>query len=632
MINRSFPIAARIATCFLAASLISNATIAEDTSRSEVAQSASASNLLDALEAREHATLTEEVPIRLRSGTVLSGQLLVPTGPARGRKVPTILVQTPYLPMAEVGIGVERAVLTRLIRNGYAVVIVNDRGTQWSEGEYHWLMHAREDGLDVLSWIESQPWSDGKVGTIGCSSSAEVELPLAMANPPQLKAAVAMGAATAIGVIPHFADQGIFYMGGVPSFDWAWWYHGNGYQHHPKLPPGLSQTERAALARAFDSESRYHTEDLTWADHLPSATVLDAIGSPTTEFNRLITLSPDSPQWHEYDFVNTGQSTRVPILHIDSWYDTIEVYGTTRLFEYLSRNSPNQYLVVGGTAHCRQASETADTRVGERPIGDARFDYVDMLVRWFDHWLVADGRARLSQPKIQYYNLASSHWVSSREWPVRASGKTLYLASDGHANSLKGDGQLTHAGAAGSPPDQLSDDPSHPVPTQGGGCCSEMVSLDQRSVEGRSDVLVYTSEPFKQPMDIAGYVPVNLYVSSSAPDGDLMVKLVDVYPDGRAFNITDSALRLRYREGINRRALMKPGAIYEVLLERMVVASRFEAGHRLRLEVAGTNFPEYERNLHTGGRNYDETTPQLAQLRIYHDRQHPSRITLPVVR
>jgi len=590
-----------------------------------------APDLLDVLEVRGQATLSEAVPVRLRDGTVLSGQVIVPDPLAAHDRRPTILVQTPYSPAMEVGHGIVKTLLARMIRKGYALVIVNVRGTQWSEGEYRWLKGARNDGLDVLDWITAQPWSDGKVGTIGCSSSAEVELPLAMANPPALKAAVAMGAATGVGVIPHFADQGIFYMGGVPSFDWAWWYHGNGYLHHPKFPPGISQAERVALTRAFDAEARYRTEDLTWADHLPSSTVLDAIGSPATEFNRMIRLAPGSAEWGEYDFVNAGQATRVPILHVDSWYDTIEVYGTARLFEYLSRNSPNQYLVIGGTAHCRQGSETADTRVGDRPIGDARFDYAGTLERWFEHWLADERGGELLQPRVQYYSLESSRWVSADRWPVPARTRTLYLSSGGHANSLNGDGQLNAVRATGRIPDQFEDDPTHPVPTMGGGCCSEMVSVDQRSVESRPDVLVYTSAPFDSPTEIAGYLPVTLYLSSSAPDGDIMVKLVDVYPDGRAFNITDTARRLRYRNGVDHVELMTPGTTYEVLVEQMVVASRFEKGHRLRLEIAGTNFPEYERNLHSGGRNFDETTPAVARLTLYHDPEHPSRIALPVV-
>jgi uncharacterized protein len=582
-------------------------------------------SLLDALGAKGSARLYELVPLRLRDGTILSATLLVPD---TAGKRPTILIQTPYAPKFELGIGLEREVMSRLLAKGYAIAIVNVRGTQWSEGEYHWMKGARNDGLDTVDWITTQPWSNGKVGTYGCSSSGEVQLPLAMANPPALKAAVAMGAATAAGVIPGFADQGIFYMGGVPSFDWAWWYHGNGYYHHPHLPRDLTQEERVALSHAFDAESRYRTEDLGWATHLPSATLLDAIGSPQTEFNRLIRLEPNSPAWSEYDFVRSGQSTRVPVLHVDSWYDTIEVYGTARMFEYLSGNSPDQYLAIGASAHCAQGSETANTLVGQRPVGDARFDFAGMVVQWFDHWLQDSGE--LHFPKVQYYSLEANHWSSAPQWPLKSSARRFYLSSRTSANSAAGDGLLTERGRRAQAADEFLDNPSDPVPTMGGGCCTDMVSLDQAPVEARRDVLVYSSEPLTKPLDIAGYVTVRLYVSSSEPDGDLMVKLVDVYPDGKAFNITDTALRLRYRDGIEQPHLMKPGAVYAATLGQMAVAAHFAPGHRLRLEIAGTNFPEYERNLHTGGENSSATSARTARVRVLHDNGHASYLELPV--
>jgi hypothetical protein len=567
----------------------------------------------------------------MRDGTLLLANVIVPVGAAAGAKLPTILIQTPYLATNETQIGLERTVLGELIRKGYAVAIVNVRGTHWSEGEYRWLKGARNDGLDTLDWITRQAWSNGKVGTIGCSSSGEVTIPLATANPPALKAVVAMAAATAIGVIPGYADQGAFYTGGVPNFNWAWWYHGNGYHHHPKLRRGISQAERVALSHAFDSEARHSGEDLSWAGHLPSSEILNAIDSPETEFNRLIRLKPNNPEWLEYDFLAEGQATTVPILHVDSWYDTLEAYGTARMYEQLAARSPSQYLLLGGSAHCRQGSETKNTMVGERPIGDARFDWSGTIVKWFDHWLKDDANGNLGMPNVQYYTVESDRWTSAPAWPVKSTPRRMYLSSGGNANSLSGDGRLVDRAPGQEPADTLLDAPLNPVPTLGGGCCTEVVSRDQTPIEQRPDVLVYTSEPFDRPVEIAGYLSVTLYVSSSAVDGDVMVKLVDVYPDGKAYNLTDTAQRLRYRDGIFRESLMEPGKIYEVTLGQMVFATRFAPGHRLRLEIAGTNFPEYERNLHTGGRNWDETQALTARLTVHHDRAHASFLQLPVV-
>jgi hypothetical protein len=208
----------------------------------------------------------------------------------------------------------------------------------------------------------------------------------------------------------------------------------------------------------------------------------------------------------------------------------------------------------------------------------------------------------------------------------------LYLASDGHANSLSGDGKLLPQPSSGAAADEFVDDPLHPVPSLGGSCCSHQVSRDQSAIESRQDVLVYTSDSFRDTTRIVGDVNVTLSVSSSAPDTDVMVKLVDVDADGRPFNLTDTAVRMRYRKGDGSIALMQPGQAYRVKVTGLVTATDLLPGHRLRIEVAGTNFPNYERNLHTGGRNFDEQAAQIARNRILHDAHNASFIefdTLP---
>jgi uncharacterized protein len=586
-------------------------------------------NPLDILGARKIAHLQQGVLVPLRDGTKLMATLVVPDGATTRSPRAAILDQTPYPAQQELRMG--RAVLSRLVRKGYVIVVVNDRGTQWSGGEYHWLRKASSDGADVVAWITSQPWSSHAVGAWGCSSSGEVEFSLARANPPGLKAMVTMAAATGVGVIPGFADQGLFYTGGVPSFDWAWWYHGHGYWHHPKLPPGLSLAERLALIQQFNPLAySAASEDLTWAGHLPAEDVLNAIGSPQTEFDKLIRLAPDDPTWKEYDFLNTGDRTTVPMLLVDSWYDTIEAYGTAKAFQYLSGNAPNQYLIMGAGPHCKMGYETKQTMVGERPVGDARFDYAGTVARWFDHWLRDGGRGKLDMPRVQYYSLASNHWEAARSWPPPSHALKLYLYSQGHANSLLGDGQLLWHPHSG-PADNFLDDPMHPVPTNGGGCCNPDVSRDQTAIERRQDVLVYTTPPLTRALNIAGYLNATLYFSTSVPDTDLALKFVDVYPDGKAYNVLDTMERLRYRDGISRPKLMKAGRIYKIVLRQMVVASRFAPGHRLRIEIAGTNFPEYERNLNTGGRDYRGTHAVVARDSIYHSRGHRSFFEIPVV-
>ena len=587
---------------------------------------------LEALGLVGAADLQTVVPVPMRDGVKLSASIILPRG-AAAQKLPVILIRSPYTPSFELSEPLAPPLLSHLVRNGYAIVVVNDRGTQWSEGRYQWLQGANQDGSDILDWITQQEWSNGKVGTFGCSSSGESQPPLATINHPAHKAMVEMAGATATGVIPGYGDQGIFYHGGVPDLAWSWWYHRFGLKDRPLLPPGISQDTRTRIAASFSPEPSFGDVDfLALASHLPSGDILKASGIPEAQWDRLIQLTPASREWKEQDFVRVGDRTRVPGLHIDSWYDVIEAYPTVKLYEYLSGNSPNQHLIVGPTAHCGMGTETEATSVGDRTVGDGRFDYVAEIGHWFDRWLKDDTSAP-EPPPVQYYVLNSGQWKTANAWPP-PEGKPmrLYFTSGGHANSLSGDGRLIRGPSSGAAQDEFVDDPAHPVPSLGGSCCSDEVSRDQSGIESRQDVLVYTSDAFRETTRIVGDVVVTLSVSSSAPDTDVMVKLVDVDADGHAYNLTDTATRMRYRKGDGSSVLMQPGQPYPVRITGLVTAMDLSAGHRLRIEVAGSNFPNYERNLHTGGRNFDESTPHIARNRIWHDAHNASFIefeTLP---
>jgi putative CocE/NonD family hydrolase len=582
---------------------------------------------LEVLGLEDAAVFEPVVPVPMRDGVRLSANILLPKDKAQ-QKLPVILIRSPYTPGSEVSESLASTLLPHLVRSGYAIVIVNDRGTQWSEGSYQWLKGANQDGSDILDWITRQTWSNGKVGTFGCSSSGESQPPLATINHPAHKAMVEMAGATAAGTIPGYRDQGIFYHGGVPDLAWTWWYHRYGLRQRPVLPAGAAQDTRERIAASFSPEPDYGEGDfLALVNHLPTADILRASGVPLTEWDRLITLTPASPEWKEFDFVRDGDKTSVPGLHIDSWYDEIEAYPTVKMFEYLSGNSPNQHLVMGPTAHCEMGTETPATSVGDRTVGDGRFDYVTLVTRWFDRWL-KDDTSVSELPRVQYYVLNSSEWKTADTWPPPGGRPVrLFFSSGGHANGASGDGRLLATRpSAGAASDELIDDPLHPVPSLGGSCCSDQVAREQSAVEARQDVLVYSSDTFTETTRIVGDVTVNLYVSSSAPDTDVMVKLVDVDAEGHAYNLSDTALRLRYRNGGAAAPPLQPGKTYPVKITGMVTASDFLPGHRLRIEVASTNFPNYERNLNSGGRNVDETVPHTARTRILHDARNASFI------
>jgi hypothetical protein len=235
--------------------------------------------------------------------------------------------------------------------------------------------------------------------------------------------------------------------------------------------------------------------------------------------------------------------------------------------------------------------------------------------------------------------MGANEWRSSSTWPPEgAEMATYYLASGGEANSLFGDGRLTTA-APGleASADSFTYDPFNPVLSYGGNvCCTGNAitpgAFDQRRMEARQDVLVYTSDPLEEGIEVSGPIEVTLFVSSDAKDTDFTVKLVDVYPDGRAYNLDETILRARYREGFDRQVWMEDGKVYELTMSPMSTANFFEAGHRVRIEVSSSNFPRFTRNLNTGGANYDETEGVVAHNVVHHTAEHPSRVRLPIVR
>jgi putative CocE/NonD family hydrolase len=454
-------------------------------------------------------------------------------------------------------------------------------------------------------------------------------------NHPAHKAMIAMGPGAGIGSIPGVGTQGGFYKGGVPNLEWEGWYKINGHIHRPKLPADISQPERVRLADMYspflaltpDAKKRLKERALESRDELPSEDILRRIGVPETDFDKMITFSPADPRWRLYDLIHDGDHPRVPALYIDAWYDFTS-FGTLKLFEYL-QDTANQFLIVAPTAHCSMKEATEQTKVGERFLGDARYDYDKLIVEWFDYWLKDQPNNVLDRPKVQAYLMGTNVWKTYSSWPAPGvKTSSWFLHSDGHANSRLGTGQLSEAQSAAEPADAFVSDPLHPVPYQG-GADDAPVAQDQGNIETRNDVLVYSSDLLKQRVVLTGEVKAIFYVSSTTPDADLALKLVDVYPDGRAFNVSDTMLRLRYRDGYAVPKLMKPGEVYRAELTGIATNNSFEPGHRIRIEIAGNN-SHYERNLQTGGKNYEETRAAVATIQIYHSMIRPSHLELPI--
>jgi putative CocE/NonD family hydrolase len=297
--------------------------------------------------------------------------------------------------------------------------------------------------------------------------------------------------------------------------------------------------------------------------------------------------------------------------------------------------------MVAPVTHCAYTRASEHTMVGDRDVGDARWDYSELIYAWFDYWLKGEQNGITDTlPRVRYYTMGSNQWHTTSAWPPpEAEMVTYWLHSDGTADTSLESGRLTRERPGDEEPvDVIRYDPMDPVVSHGGNVCCiggaiDAGSLDQREVErDRNDILVYTTESFPDGVDVTGPVEVTLFVSSDARDTDFTVKLLDVFPDGRAYNLDESIQRARYREGYGREVFMEPGVVYEVKVGPLTTSNYFAPGHRIRIEVSSSNFPRFTRNLNTGGRNFDETEGVVALNQLHHTRDYPSQLRLSVVR
>jgi putative CocE/NonD family hydrolase len=334
----------------------------------------------------------------------------------------------------------------------------------------------------------------------------------------------------------------------------------------------------------------------------------------------------------------------IPGLWMMTWYD-VSTAPNLAAYNYVrSTASPavanQQYAVIAPTGHCGYKRAAEHTIVGERDLGDARLDYDALTFSWFDHFLKGEDSPLLDKtPKVQYYTMGLNKWQCSETWPPKeAKPVTWYLSSAGHANSLNGDGSLVATAQPKDAIDSFVYDPMNPVPTHGGGfCCMgadfKSGALDQRSMETRNDILVYSTGPLKEGVEVSGPIDVTLYVSSDAKDTDFTVRLIDALPDGTAYNIDENIQRVRYREGYDKPPVfMEKDKVYKIAFQPMQTSIYFAPGHELRIEVSSSNFPRFDRNLNTGGDNVSETQGVVAHNAIHHSAQYPSSITLSVVK
>jgi predicted acyl esterase len=531
----------------------------------------------------------------MHDGTRLSANVFLP---AEQGQVPAILIRTPY------GKGTDLIPnYQAFVDRGYAVVVQDVRGRYESEGTFQPLAQEGDDGNDTINWIARQPWSNGKVGMTGGSYLGIVQWKAALRGNPHLKAIFPVvsgdddyrdryyspGGAFQLGHRLEWMAENLKAPGYVPDFNRFIWH----------LP--LRVSDVAATGR----------RDPTYAE---------AMDHPAMD-----------SFWRAISTREHVDEIRVPVFAVGGWYDNF-VESDLNAYAALHKSSGLNHILIGPWPH-NMSYQFPEGDFGPQASVPVR----RLQLQWFDQWLKGKDTPLAAAPPVEVFVMGANMWREERAWPpAHARLQALYINSDGRANTVGGDGVLEPRQPRREAQDSYTYDPRDPAPTRGGAtCCNPVVMawgpLDQRAVERRQDVLVYTSRPLTADLEVLGPVKVVLYVASSAVDTDFTAKLVDVFPDGYARILTDGILRLRYRESLEKAVLAHPGQVYQVAIDAGVTGNVFKKGHSLRLEISSSNFPRFDRNANTGGPEADETRLTKATQSIYHGRAHPSRVEVMVM-
>ncbi|MBI3694023.1 MAG: CocE/NonD family hydrolase [Acidobacteria bacterium] len=554
------------------------------------------------------------VPIPMRDGVILYADVY---RPAKEGKYPVLVSRTPYsterYPSAY-----EQAVF--FSRRGYVFVYQDVRGRHESEGHWEPFRNDIEDGYDTIEWAAKQPWSNGKVGMEGGSYLGHVQWRAAMSLPPHLVTIFPSVAATSL-----YADWITLNGGWRLSFNFGW---------------GPVRQESRIMQNTgphtiHDGPEAISFDKILW--HLPLMDMQKLAGR-NAQFYRDWIQHPDyDDYWKKLNAEEVFDQIPIPVHTLGGWFDIFS-QGTLRGYVGMSHQ--------GKTAAAREKSRMIIGPWGHGPSQktgvidfgpEANINQHAVALRWFDYWLAGLDSGIQNEPPVTIYVMGRGVWRQEKEYPLARTRYTkMYFASGGSANTDRGDGRLSwDPPPAGAKPDQYQYDPNNPVPSLGGNnCCGTPTAAgpqDQRPVEGRQDVLVYTSDRLDRAVEVTGPVKVVLHASSDAPDTDFVAKLVDVYPDGRAFNVCEGILRARYRESLSRPRPLEPGKIYEMTIDLVGTSNAFLPGHRIRVDITSSHFPQFDRNPNTGEPFGTSAATRVARQAVHHSSAHPSHIVLPMI-
>ena len=566
-------------------------------------------------------TYERNIAVKMRDGVNLRADIYRPQSDG---KFPVLLQRTPYNKDNEIGFGIKAAA------RGYVVIFEDVRGRYASEGEWYTFKNEPNDGYDSVEWAAALPYSDGRVGMFGGSYVGATQMLAAIAHPPHLA-----------GICPIVTAS---------NYHENWTYQGGA------LAQWFDEDWTSGLAHnTYDRLVEQQNDPVggIWKLPLTQYSILNLDQRPDLAANASVApyfldwLAHPSydDYWKAISIEEHFSDITVPALHLAAWYDLFQA-GSLRNYEGIrdhggteaARKGQQLVVVIGG--HAGSMPKVGDVDFGpnaKEPQDEWELQYYDYLFKGVKNQF-ADGKP------VKIFVMGTNQWREEDDWPLaRAKNTKYFLHSGGKANSLRGNGSLSTVVPGKESADQYVYDPDNPVPTIGGPLCCEGQRWppgprDQRPAEARDDVLVYAMPPMAEDIEVTGRVSLELYAKSSAVDTDFTAKLVDVWPNGFAQNLTEGIVRARYRDSRETPELMNPGQIYKFNIDVWSTSNVFKKGHILRLEVSSSNFPRFDRNLNTGRMRYLRTsdTPAAAQFvkatnTILHDAEHPSALILPIV-
>lgn len=553
-----------------------------------------------------------DVPAVMRDGTILRSDVY---RPAKGGRCPVLLARTCY----GKGLWGRWIEPERTAAAGYVVVINETRGGFASDGDFDPFTTDGPDGYDVVEWCAAQPWSNGRIGMFGSSAPGFVQLQAAVERPAHLAAIAPMQTWTAHGRGCAYDAGGAF---SLYTQEWALLL----VTLDPERRIGRHRPDFAerhqSIAEARASVGRWHT-------HLPVGEFPPLSRSDAPWLYGWLDHPDHDGWWANRDVTAALPRLALPGLHLVGWYDR---FSRSTVANYLAMREAGatQKLVIGPWPHGVPVSVAS----GDRFFGPRGFvDVRELVLRWYDRWLRDERNGIDEEPPVRFYVLGADTWRDADAWPLPGTRfRMFHLRSGGRARTRHGDGALSEEPpAADEPPDAYVYDPADPTPSVPGRLARPFGTVDQGPIEDRADVIVFSTPPLDRNLDVIGPVEARLWAASSAADTDWNVKLVDVAPDGRADRLAEGMIRARYRDSHVEPSLLEPDRVYEYRIELGPVGARFRAGHQIRVEVASASFPQFDRNMNTGGPFGVETAGIPAAQRVFHDAGRPSHVVLPIV-